>query len=61
MREEEGFDILHNGLVRSFRDKRETALQAAHYAKSKDNGDIIELRDRATGQKLIMLADGRVG
>ena len=30
-------------------------------AKSRAKGDIIELRDCATGEKLVMLVDGRVG
>ena len=41
--------------------RRETALEAAQFAKNKAKGDIIELRDCATGEKLVMLADGRVG
>ena len=46
---------------RTFRDNRETAFEAARYAKSKAMGDIIEIIDRATGAKLIMLEDGRTG
>ena len=61
MRDDEGFQILHNGVPRTFRDQRETAFEAARYAKSQAKGDIIELRDCATGEKLVMLSDGRVG
>ena len=61
MRDGQGYEILHNGVPRTFRDRRETALEAARFAKSNANGDIIELRDCATGEKLVMLADGRVG
>jgi len=61
MSRNQGYDILHNGVPRTFRDRRETALEAARFAKSNANGDIIELRDCATGEKLVMLADGRVG
>jgi hypothetical protein len=57
----QGYEILHNGVPRTFRDRRETALEAAQFAKSRAKGDIIELRDRATGEKLVMLADERVG
>ena len=53
--------ILHDGVPRTFRDRRETALEAAQFAKSRAKGDIIELRDCATGEKLVMMADGRVG
>ena len=58
MRDNEGFDILHNGVPRTFRD---TAYEAARFAKSKAPGDIIEIVDRSTGTKLIMLEDGRTG
>ena len=43
------FEILHNGVPRTFRDRRETALEAGQLAKSKAKGDIIELRDFAIG------------
>ena len=61
MRDDEGYIILHNGVRRTFRDKRETAFEAARYAKSKAKGELIEIVDCATGAKLIMLegwADG---
>ena len=61
MRDNEGYEIRHNGVPRTFRDKRETAFDAARYAKSKARGEIIEIIDRSTGTKLIMLEDGRTG
>ena len=61
MRDNEGFDILHNGVPRTFRDMKATAYEAARYAKSKAKGDIIEIVDRSTGTKLVMLEDGRTG
>ena len=61
MSSNQGYEILHNGVPRTFRDRRDTALEAAPFAKSNAKGDIIELRDGATGDKLVMLADGRVG
>ena len=45
MRDGQGFEILHNGVPRTFRDKRETAFEAARYAKGKARGDIIEIAD----------------
>ena len=57
MRNRQGYEILHNGVPRTFRDRRE----APQFAKSRAKGDIIELRDCATGEKLVMLADGKVG
>ena len=61
MRDNEGFEIRHNGVPRTYRDNRETAFEAARYAKSKAKGEIIEIIDHSTGAKLIMLEDGRTG
>ena len=61
MLDNQGFEILHNGVPRTFRDKRETAFDAARYAKSKARGELIEIVDRSTGTKLVMLEDGRTG
>ena len=61
MRDNEGFDILHNGVPRTFRDMKATAYEAARYAKSKAKGDIIEIIDRATGTRIVMLEDGWTG
>jgi hypothetical protein len=61
LRVDEGFDILHNGVWRTFRDVKANAFDAARFAKSRNPGDRIEVVDRSTGQKLIMLADGRTG
>jgi hypothetical protein len=46
MRDDEGSIILHNGVSRTFRDARETAFEAARYAKSKSKGEIIEITAR---------------
>ena len=61
MRDNEGFEIRHNGVTRTFRDRRDTAFEAARFAKSNAPGDIIEIVDRSTGTKLVMLKDGRTG
>ena len=61
MRENEGFEIRHNGVPRTFRDNRETAFVAARFAKDRHRNDLIEIVDRSTGTKLVMLADGRTG
>ena len=60
MRDHEGFDILHNGVPRAFRDRKKTAYDAARFAKSRARGDIIEIVDRSTRAKLMMLEDGRM-
>ncbi len=61
MREGQGYQILHNGVPRTFRDQRETAHEAARFAKSRARGELIEIVDRSTGIKLVMLEDGRTG
>ena len=61
MRENEGFEIRHNGVPRTFRDREDVAFHAARYAKSLHPADIIEVVDCSTGRKVIMLADGRTG
>jgi hypothetical protein len=60
MRDNEGYEIRHNGVPRSFRDVKATAFEAARFAKTRHPGDIIEIIDRPTGTKMLMLTDGRV-
>jgi hypothetical protein len=59
MRENEGFDILHNGMQRTFRDQKAMAYEAARFAKAQSPADIVEIVDHANGSKLVMLADSR--
>jgi hypothetical protein len=54
----EGFEILVNGLVRTFRDQREAAYDVARYIKIRYPKDFVEVLDCATGIKLIVLEDG---
>jgi hypothetical protein len=61
MRENEGFDILHNGMPRTFRDQKTMAYEAARFAKTQNPADIIEIVDRSNGTRLVMLTDGRAG
>ena len=61
MRQNEGFQILHNGMPRTFRDQKAMAYEAARFAKTVNPADIIEIVDRSNGRKMIMLADGRTG
>lgn len=56
-----GFDILINGTPRTFRDRKETAYEAARLLKSKNPRDVVEILDRSTGLKSVMLIDGRLG
>lgn len=61
MRDDEGFEIRHNGFTRTYRDQKAAAYEAARFAKGRFRNDIIEIVDRASGAKVLMLEDGRTG
>jgi hypothetical protein len=58
LRADEGYDILHNGFWRTFRDKS-SGLRGCALGKSRARDELIEIVDRSTGAKSIMLEDGR--
>jgi hypothetical protein len=55
-----GFEILVDGVVRTFRDGREAAYDAARYLKIRHPKNFVEVLDRATRTKLIVFEDGRI-
>ena len=55
-----GFEILINGVPRTFRDRQDIAYEAARFLKSKNRTAIVEIIDCSTGQKSIMREDGRL-
>jgi hypothetical protein len=55
------YEIRHNGVPRTFRDVKAVAFDAARFAKARHPTDLIEIVDLATGEKLLMLQDGRTG
>jgi len=60
IRDDEGYDIIVNGQKRTFRDLKDVAYDAALVLKTTSRGrDKIEIVDRATGQRIEMLEDGR--
>ena len=60
IRDDEGYDIIVNGQKRTFRDLKDAAHDAALVLKTTSRGqDKIEVVDRATGQRIEMLEDGR--
>ena len=61
MPNDQGFEIRHNGVPRTYRDRKDVAYEAARFAKSSHPADIIEIVECATGSKVIMLPDGRTG
>jgi hypothetical protein len=56
----DGFEIIVNGVARTFRDRREAAYEAARYLKGRHPKEFVEVLHRATGTKLIVFDDGRV-
>ena len=61
MRDNEGFDIIINGVDRSFRDREEVVYASARYMKQRHPKDLVEIRTRATGERIVMREDGRTG
>ena len=59
LREDEGFDLLVNGIDRTFSDTKLGAYEVARELKRRNRGCIIEIRDRSNGAKVIMGGDGR--
>lgn len=62
--DKDGFDLLVNGEMISFRDTKELALAAAIYMKTeskKYRAGTVQIRSRATGEIIgTILPDGRV-
>ena len=46
---------------RSFRDREEVAYASARYMKQRHPKDLVEIRIRATGERIVMREDGRTG
>lgn len=57
----EGYDIYVDGVYRTFRDRRSAAIDSAIYYKSRHQDEIVMIRDRETGQEMLVLPDGRLG
>ena len=58
-RPDKGYDLIINGVDRSFRDREKVAYEAARYWKQRHPADLVEVRVRATGQRILMREDGR--
>jgi hypothetical protein len=55
-----GYEITVDGAPRTFRDRKEVAIEAAMLLKVKGKSDVVEIRDLRTGAKTMMMPDGRV-
>lgn len=60
LREDEGFDLLVDSRVRTFRDEYANALGAARELKARNRKCVIHIRTRANGHTIEMLEDGRI-
>ena len=58
LRENEGYDLVINGVFNSFRDRKEVAYASAVFAKQRHPENIVEVRHRDTGGVYIVGADG---
>jgi hypothetical protein len=60
LREDEGYDILVNRVHLTFADLKDSAYQRV---RNFDGGickhDIVEIRERSSGIKVVMMSDGR--
>lgn len=56
-----GFDILVDGVHRTFHDRKEVAIRMAINLKEKDQSSVVEIRCNQTGERSIILPDGRLG
>jgi hypothetical protein len=60
LRPDEGFDILVDGKVISFDDRKECAIEGAVYGKrGRYKNQLCQVRVRATGELITVTADGR--
>jgi hypothetical protein len=60
LKETDGFDIVVNGVNRTFRDREGMAISAARQLAGKRGNDPVTVRTRATGGLRTVSADGVV-
>jgi hypothetical protein len=58
-REDEGYDLMVDGVNRTFSDTQQGAFEMARNLKRTNRESIIQIRDRSNGKTIIMLEDGR--
>ena len=59
LREDEGYDLIVDGVNRTFSDTQQGAFEMARSLKRTNRGSIIQIRDRSNGKTIIMFEDGR--
>jgi hypothetical protein len=56
----DGFDIIVNGVNRTFRDREDMAIAAARQLAGRKGNDPVQVRTRATGKVVTVTAGGVV-
>ena len=59
LKETDGFDIVVNGVNRSFRDVKLVAFAAGITLKNRNPRDEVQIRNRSTGALATVMSDGR--
>lgn len=59
LRPNEGYDLMVDGVDRTFSDTKDGAYEVARNLKRTNRDCIIEIRDRSNGTKVMMGEDGR--
>ena len=58
--EDEGYDVLVNGTIRTFSDDEAGSFEIARELKKRNPSCIVEIRLRRTGARVVMGKDGRI-
>ena len=48
------FEFYVDGVPRSYRDRKDLALQAGHILKSRNPNNVVKLKDRETGEEIVI-------
>jgi hypothetical protein len=52
------YEISIDGLPRSYRDRKELALQGARFLKSRNPNSVVKLKDLQTGEEIVVAFKG---
>ena len=53
------YEISINGIPRSYRDRKELALQGARFLKSRNPNSVVKLKDLQTGEEIVVAFTAR--
>jgi hypothetical protein len=48
------FEISIDGVPRTYRDRKDIALQSAQFLKSRNSNSVVKLRDLLTGEEVVV-------